>query len=192
MVLKAEGCPWAAFNEQQLYLAINARMAPMGFAFGYGQFDRQMIEVLFLPSDRSNLAKAITATAAIKPDFEVRVTAGLEQLVATAINEGCGSSWDGYAWDVFHMARSASSWEFAAGEVLYGCGITTDTTVDDMQIRWLVSGLLDPGFGKGWLTFGLAEELLATPAEIPSLTFDSISGLAFGGDELAPATEVPP
>ena len=42
--MKSEGCPWAEFDSQQLYLAVNDKMADFGFAFGHGEFDREKVE----------------------------------------------------------------------------------------------------------------------------------------------------
>ena len=178
-VLKDAGCPWAEFNGQQLYLAINDRMANFGFAFGHGEFNREKIEAAYLGPEQSQLAAAIAQSGRINPSFQVRVTPGLEAMVKEAMGSQPGTSWGGYGWDLSHMATGACSWEFASGERLFGCLIGS-------KERWLVSGLLDPGMwfeGEGWVTFGLAEEVLAAPEAIEGLNYDAICEKAFGKDE---------
>ena len=178
--LLSEGCPWADFNEMQLYMAVNDKLAEFGFAFGHGAFDRKKVEAAYLAPAESKLAAAITRTGRISCAYEVRVTPVLEALIAEALAspENLGS-WDGYAWDVANMSTGACSWEFCAGERLFGCLVGGES-------RWLVTGLMDPGMwaaGEGWVTFGLAEEVLADPEVITSLSYDSVGEKAFGKDE---------
>lgn len=184
-VLQQEGCPWADFEGMELFLALNNTFASMGFAFGHGEFDREQVETMFMNAAQSPLADEIQRSGLIKPDFEVRVTRGLHNLVASAIGANPASSWSGYGWDVAYMSTSRNGWEFAVGEKLYGCCIT-DTLSDDAEVHWLVSGLMDPGMWcqkEGWVTFGLAEELLGSPETIDTLTYDSVSEKAFGKEE---------
>ena len=175
-LLAKEGCPWAEFTERQLYLALNDTFSRFGFAFGYGSFRKDEILPYYRGAEGSPLAAAISNLEAIKPDYEVRVTPGLEALVAKAIEALPASSWDGYAFDVFHMSRTG--WEFCAGDVLFGCRIGG-------QLHWIVSGLMDPGHWskKEWITFGLAGEELADPSVIPHLDEDAIAARAFGESE---------
>jgi len=182
-LLKAEGCPWAHRTPQELYLGINDHLADFGFAFGHGEFDREHLEDAYWSPDKSQLAKAITETGLIRADFEIRVHQGLEHRILQAIEAASHTSWDGWAWDVARMAQGGCSWEFAAGEVLYGMTIGGET-------QWLVSGMMDPGMwckGEGWLTFALAEDVLPNPADgrdgsFEGLTYDSVCERAFGKD----------
>lgn len=180
-LLKAEGCPWAHRTPQELYLGINDHLAVFGFAFGHGEFDRDNLEDSYFGPEQSHLAKAITETGLVNKSFEVRVSSGLEAEIRRAIKKNPASSWDGWAWDVARMAQGGCSWEFAAGEVLYGMSING-------EITWLVSGMMDPGMwckGEGWLTFALAEEVLPNPVDgmdgdFSGLTYDSVCERAFG------------
>ena len=184
-VLVQEGCPWARNTAMELYLALNNQMAEMGFAFGHGEFDRAKAEAKFLSAASSPLADEIQKCGLIKDEFEVRVTRGLHDAVAAAIAHS--GDWAGYAWDIGYMSTSSAAWEFATGECLYGCHITEDLRRGQgLEPQWLVSGLMDPGMwlqGKeGWVTFGLAEEMLGKPEEIEGLTYDSVCAKAFGTD----------
>ena len=186
-LLAAEGCPWAKRTPQELYLGINQHLAQFGFAFGHGEFDREGLEEVYLApfstrcSGGSRLATAITETGLINKSFQVRVHYGLEAVIERAIQTSPATSWDGWAWDVARMAQGGCSWEFAAGEVLYGMSLKGENT-------WLVSGMMDPGMwceGEGWLTFALAEDVLPNPVpgrdgSFEGLTYDSICELAFG------------
>lgn len=186
--LVKEGCPWAKNTAMELYLALNNKMAELGFAFGHGTFDREKVEAKFLGGAQSPLADEIQRCGLIKPEFEVRVTRGLHDLVSKALtNKANGGSWAGYAWDIAHMSTGGTAWEFAIGERLYGCYITDDFNLPgDSAPKWLVGGLMDPGMwcaGEGWITFGLAEEMLGSPEELEGLTYDTVCAKAFGEEE---------
>lgn len=182
-LLRQEGCPWAERGADELYLGINDHLADFGFAFGHGEFDREALEETYPGQGQSKLAKAIAATGLVNPAFEVRVHSGLEDAIRRTIEKNTATSWEGWAWDVARMAQGICSWEFAAGEVLYGMSLGGETT-------WLVSGMLDPGMwckGEGWLTFALAEDVLPNPVDgrdggFEGLTYDSICERAFGKD----------
>lgn len=182
-VLIQEGCPWASSEGMELYLALNNTFATLGFAFGYGEFDREKLEAMFLSADQSKLAEEIQQLGLVKPAFEIRVTRGLEDLVAAAIAANPSTSWNGYGFDVAHMgASNTTSWEYASGERLYGCHISVDPETDRAP-QWLCTGVMDPGMWlqdkEGWVTFGLASEMLGDPSEIAGLSYDSVCEKAF-------------
>ncbi|MDA9867989.1 hypothetical protein N9C85_00985 [Synechococcus sp. AH-224-I15] len=186
-VLVKEGCPWASFEGMELFLAINNTFADMGFAFGHGEFDRDKVEAMFMGPDDSPLADEIQKCGLIRSEFEVRVTRGLQNLVAKAIEFNPATSWSGYGFDIAHMGtgeQGSVSWEYATGECLFGCHISTTR---DRDVQWLCTGLMDPGMWlqdkEGWVTYGLASEILGDPEEIKALTYDSVGEKAFGKEE---------